>query len=60
MIPNSDPEKRTRNMMRLALDHFNDSQDLEKSGEHKSARFELGMAEEYREIFWQRTNPVER
>jgi hypothetical protein len=55
MVPNSDPKKRTRGVMMLALEHFHDSQELERSEDVESAKFELGMAEEYREIFWRRT-----
>ena len=55
MVPNRDPKKRTRVVMMLALEHFHDSQELEESEDFEFARFELGMAEEYREIFWRRS-----
>jgi hypothetical protein len=55
MAPNSDPKKRTHGVMMLALEHFHDSQELETSEDFESAKFELGMSEEYREIYWRRT-----
>ena len=49
-----DSIKRTRVLLNLALDRFHYSQDLEKSGKHNSARYELATAEEYRDMYWYR------
>jgi hypothetical protein len=50
-----DPEKRTRDIRNLALDHFNDAQDLSEAGDVESARYEVAMAEEYREMYLHRS-----
>ena len=49
-----DSIKRTRVLLNLALDHFYQSQRLENSGDHEDARYELEMAEEYRDMYWYR------
>ncbi len=50
-----DSIKRTRVLLNLALDHFHQSEKLEKSGEPDSAQYELATAEEYRDMYWYRT-----
>ena len=40
----------------LATDHFDDSQQLEKSEDCVSAQLELNMAGECHDIYWSRTN----
>lgn len=40
----------------LATDHFDDSQQLEKSEDCVSAQLELNMAGECQDIYWTRTN----
>ena len=50
-----DPEKRTRDVRDMALDHFNDSEELREVGEFESAEYELAKAEEYREMYQLRT-----
>ena len=51
MKSKQDPEKRTRDVRDMALDHFNDSEDLREVGDFESAEYELAMAEEYREMY---------
>ena len=50
-----DPEKRTRDVRDMALEHFNDAQDLSEAGDVESAAYEVAMAEEYRDIYHLRT-----
>lgn len=55
-----DPEKRTRHIRDMALDHFNDAQELSEAGDVESAEYEVAMAEEYRAIYHLRTKPEEK
>ncbi len=50
-----DSIKRTRVLLNLALDHFHQSERFEKSGDLEDARYELATAEEYRDMYWYRT-----
>jgi len=47
---------RARGPIILATDHFDDSQQLEKSEDCVSAQLELNMAGECQDIYWTRTN----
>ena len=60
MKSKQDPEKRTRDIRNMALDHFNDAQDLSEAGDVESAEYEAAMAEEYRDIYKLRTKSEER
>ncbi len=55
-----DSKKRTRVLLNLALDHFDQSQQFEKSGDLEDARYELATAEEYRDMYWYRMESQER
>ncbi len=55
-----DPQKRTQHLRNMALDHFNDSQDLREDGDFESAEYELAVAEEYRAIYETRTEVHEK
>ncbi len=39
----------------LTLDHFEQSQQFETAGDLEDARYELATAEEYRDMYWYRT-----
>ncbi len=60
MKSDQDPEKRTRHIRDMALEHFNDAQDLSEAGDVESAEYEVAMAAEYREIYHLRTKSEER
>ena len=49
-----DSIKRARALLNLALDHYNQSQHFEVSGDLEGARYELATAEEYRDMYWHR------
>jgi len=49
-----DSVKRIRVLLTLALDHFDQSQQFENSGDLQDARYELATAEEYRDMYWHR------
>jgi hypothetical protein len=51
-----DSIKRARVLLNLALDHFEQSQQFENSGDLEDARYELATAEEYRDMYWYRVN----
>jgi hypothetical protein len=55
-----DSIKRTRVLLNLALDHFDQSQQLEIAGDLEDARYELATAEEYRDMYWYRVESQER
>ncbi|HIF72057.1 MAG TPA: hypothetical protein EYQ61_05850 [Dehalococcoidia bacterium] len=55
-----DSIKRTRVLLNLALDHFDQSQQMEISGDSEDARYELATAEEYRNMYWYRTEAGDR
>jgi hypothetical protein len=55
MKSKQEPEKRTRVLLNLALDHFEQSQQFEHSGDLQDARYEMAAAEEYRDMYWYRT-----
>jgi hypothetical protein len=46
--------KRTRVLLNLALDYYEQSQRFEATGDPQSARYELATAEEYRDMYWYR------
>ena len=50
----ADSTERTRFVLNLALDHFEQSQRLENSGDLEDARYELAMAQEYADMWWYR------
>ena len=50
----SDSDQRARVLLNHTLDHFHASQDYERLGDHESARSELAMAEQYRDMYWYR------
>ena len=60
MKSKQDPEKRTRDIRDMALEHFNDAQDLSEAGDVESAEYEVAMAEEYRDMYRYRTESEER
>lgn len=60
MKSKQDPEKRTRYIRDMALEHFNDAQDLSEAGDVEAAEYEVAMAEEYREIYHLRTKSIEK
>ena len=47
-------------MLNLALDHFEQSQRLENSGDLEDARYELAMAQEYADMWWYRIESKQR
>ena len=47
-----DSIKRTRVLLNLASDHFQQSERFDKSGDLEDARYELATAEEYRDMYW--------
>ena len=49
-----DSIKRNRVLLNLALDHYEQSQRFEASGDLEDARYELATAEEYRDMYWHR------
>ena len=55
-----DSIKRTRVLLNLALDHFHQSERFENSGDLEDARYELATADEYRDMYWYRTESEER
>ena len=55
-----DSIKRTRVLLNLALDHFQQSQQFEISGDLQDARYELATAEEYRDMYWYRMESDDR
>ena len=55
-----DSIKRTRVLLNLALDHFDQSLRFEKSGDLEDASYELATAEEYADMYWYRTASGER
>ena len=55
-----DSIKRTRVLLNLALDHFEQSQRFEATGDLEDARYELATAEEYRDMYWYRIGSEER
>jgi hypothetical protein len=55
-----DSIKRTRVLLNLALDHFEQSQQFEIAGDLEDARYELATAEEYRDMYWYRIESQER
>ena len=52
--------KRTRVLLNVVLDHFDQSQRFEHSGDLQDARYELPTAEEYRDMYWHRVKSEER
>ncbi|MDA0597595.1 MAG: hypothetical protein O2921_02670 [Chloroflexi bacterium] len=55
-----DSIKRTRVLLNLALDHFDQSQQLEIAGDLEDAPYELATAEEYRDMYWYRVESQDR
>jgi hypothetical protein len=55
-----DSIKRTRVLLNLALDHFEQSQRFEATGDLEDARYELATAEEYRDMYWHRIESAGR
>ena len=49
-----DSVERTRVLLNLVLDHFNQSQHFEATGDLEDARYELATAKEYRDMYWHR------
>ena len=60
MKSDQDPEKRTRHIRDMALEHFNDAQELSEAGDVEAADYEVAMAQEYRDIYHLRTKSEER
>ena len=52
--------KRARVLLNLALDHFNQAQQFEVSGDLEDACYELATAEEYRDMYWHRVELEEQ
>jgi hypothetical protein len=55
-----DSVKRTRVLLNLALDHFDQSRHLNNNGYPEDARYELATAEEYRDMYWYRVESGEQ
>ena len=55
-----DSIKRTRVLLNLALDHFEQSQQFRATGDLDDARYELATSEEYRDMYWYRVESQER
>ena len=49
-----DSIQRTRVLLNLAVDHFDQSQHFKVTGDLEDARYELATAEEYRDMYWHR------
>ena len=55
-----DSIKRTRVLLNLALDHFDQSQQFTATSDLRDFRYERATAEEYRDMHWHRVGTEER